>query len=87
MKDFENHVQAMHLVLREYCEQNGILGSVSGLLIVREVGSSGIGEPLPIAIVGEPAHVALMTCHHAIEILTPEVLRQQAMVVGKVAQA
>jgi len=77
MQEFERHVDVMFHLVHEYCEREGILHEMSGLLIFRHV-EADTGRPIGIAIVGEPAPVALMTCHAAIDLLSRDALHEQA---------
>lgn len=77
MQDFSNHVDVMFNLVREYCAREGILHEISGLLIFRLV-EPDTSRPLAMAVVGEPAPIALMTCHAAIDLLSRDALREHA---------
>jgi hypothetical protein len=77
MQDFERHIDLMFHLVREYCEREGILHEISGLLIFRLI-EPDTSRPLAMAVIGEPAPIALMTCHAAIDLLTSDALREHA---------
>jgi len=77
MQEFERHVDMMFHLVHDYCEREGLLHEISGLLIIRQV-EPDTGRPTAMAIVGEPTPVALMTCHAAIDLLSHDALREQA---------
>ena len=69
--DLAQHADAMLDLLRDYAISHGILSSISGLLIVREVLRPEEPErPTHMAIVGESATTALLTLDCAKNIIT-----------------